>query len=595
MKISKAKICFLMPFLLVLSTVFVVNNELANGVISGKYFWFYGCMGLVALCSVLTQKAVFRFSIPDLFILLFVGSIFISAFVIKDAFLNTTKLTIIALLVLMYFIIRINSNHIQWKIVFSFIIFTGLIEALWGVMQIYGLVSSESGLYKMTGSLFNPGPYAGYLAAITPLAAYKAIEKKNVKEKYFGIAVIVAILLVLPAAKSRAAWLAIIGGNMIVVCHYYFENLKKIIEYLKTKKYLWVAVCLFAAIIIGSLSGMYHLKKDSADGRSLIWKISLQTLAKNPFGVGLGNFSGKYGDMQAVYFASGKAEETEETVSGSPEYAFNEYIQIAVESGIISFILFLFVIFPALRSLIRIHTGAAGSLIAVLVFAGFSYPFSILPFLIILVFLLAFSQSCLNSDSIEDKKPSRFGFHCVFSLFCLAFTCFVIYQQYPVYKSYKQWNKIRPYFEAGQYEKCSKDYKPLYSRLSDNVFFLFEYGQSLSRVGLAGNKQYLEESNAVLQRATKISCDPMLYNIMAKNHQALKEFGKAENYLIKAANIIPSRLYPWYLRAKLYDEMGLHEKTCETAAIVLTKEPKVDSPAIREMREEMEKLYNDSK
>jgi hypothetical protein len=33
--------------------------------------------------------------------------------------------------------------------------------------------------------------------------------------------------------------------------------------------------------------------------------------------------------------------------------------------------------------------------------------------------------------------------------------------------------------------------------------------------------------------------------------------------------------------------MGLSGKACEMAEIVLTKEPKVDSQAVREMREEM--------
>jgi hypothetical protein len=40
----------------------------------------------------------------------------------------------------------------------------------------------------------------------------------------------------------------------------------------------------------------------------------------------------------------------------------------------------------------------------------------------------------------------------------------------------------------------------------------------------------------------------------------------------------------------LYHETGLQEKVNETAKIVLTKEPKIQSPAIREMREEVEKL-----
>jgi tetratricopeptide (TPR) repeat protein len=80
------------------------------------------------------------------------------------------------------------------------------------------------------------------------------------------------------------------------------------------------------------------------------------------------------------------------------------------------------------------------------------------------------------------------------------------------------------------------------------------------------------------------------FNVMGKNHQSLKRYAEAEECFLMAANIVPGRLYPWYLLTRLYEEMGLHEKACETAAIVLTKEPKVQSTAIREMRDEAKRL-----
>jgi len=88
----------------------------------------------------------------------------------------------------------------------------------------------------------------------------------------------------------------------------------------------------------------------------------------------------------------------------------------------------------------------------------------------------------------------------------------------------------------------------------------------------------------------QISCDPMLYNIMGKNYQSMKAYPLAEACLTKSVQIVPNRLYPWYLLTRLYEEMGLHDKACETAAIVQTREPKVQSTAVREMREEVRKL-----
>jgi hypothetical protein len=52
----------------------------------------------------------------------------------------------------------------------------------------------------------------------------------------------------------------------------------------------------------------------------------------------------------------------------------------------------------------------------------------------------------------------------------------------------------------------------------------------------------------------------------------------------------PSRFYPKYLLAKLYDESGQNEKAVEVAKELLEKDIKIESTAIQEMREEMKKI-----
>jgi tetratricopeptide (TPR) repeat protein len=144
-------------------------------------------------------------------------------------------------------------------------------------------------------------------------------------------------------------------------------------------------------------------------------------------------------------------------------------------------------------------------------------------------------------------------------------------------------------YHAGIYEKGAEAYASLYPLLFDQLDFLFEYAQCLSK-----SERYAE-SNAVLEKAVKIRCDPMLYNVTGRNCQAMKRYADAERCFRKAANIVPGRIYPWYLLAYLYMEMGETEKARETAQIVLTKEPKVQSTAVREMREKMKEIIQDSK
>ena len=88
------------------------------------------------------------------------------------------------------------------------------------------------------------------------------------------------------------------------------------------------------------------------------------------------------------------------------------------------------------------------------------------------------------------------------------------------------------------------------------------------------------------------SCDPMSLNIIGKNYQAIGKYEKAEEYFIRSTHRLPGRIYPYYLLAKLYAEPEYQhpEKLKQAVQIVLTKEPKVQSTAIREMREEVKLL-----
>ncbi|MDR0421932.1 MAG: tetratricopeptide repeat protein [Proteiniphilum sp.] len=166
--------------------------------------------------------------------------------------------------------------------------------------------------------------------------------------------------------------------------------------------------------------------------------------------------------------------------------------------------------------------------------------------------------------------------------------CFItnisIYNRYPLYEAYKRWNKSKMLYDVGLYEDVSREYAKIHPYLYHEIRFLFEYAQSLSKSGQPG------ESNRVLEMAVKIGCDPMLYNIMGKNYQALGNYALAEKYFNKATMIAPNRLYPYYLLAKLYDETGDGEKVCRMAEFIRTKEAKVHSMAVDEMRDEMKLL-----
>jgi hypothetical protein len=185
-----------------------------------------------------------------------------------------------------------------------FFLATGLVEAIWGLGQLYGFSYSQHSRFSLTGSFFNPGPYACYIAVVLPTAFFYALTFR--------------------------------------LCYKVKFHLRNIPVY-------------------------------------FLWGISLLTFVLSilvfPLGVGIGYFLGSYGHEQLAYFSTGKGTEREQHVAGNPEYGFNEYLQIAVEQGVVPFVLFMVItgysIYMGIR---RRRIAATASLMAMLIAATASYP-----------------------------------------------------------------------------------------------------------------------------------------------------------------------------------------------------------------------------
>lgn len=88
----------------------------------------------------------------------------------------------------------------------------------------------------------------------------------------------------------------------------------------------------------------------------------------------------------------------------------------------------------------------------------------------------------------------------------------------------------------------------------------------------------------------------MLYYMMAKNEQSLGQYRQAEKHLLHAIDILPERIYPYYLLMNLYTEPSYFQPAKLKMAIdsVLTKKPKVESSAIKEMKEKARSMLNNT-
>lgn len=602
----------LLPFVGLLCCVLIPDNVFTG---TGKAVGFYITISLIPLAvslSYANNRQPVKYHINDLLlfmlVLLALGISYLNHPVINN------KMVILVLLLVLYYCFRIFlvQHPVNLYVLTLAFMLTGLAEAWWGMLQLYGYIPSRHYLFRATGSFFNPGPYAGYLAMVLPIALYYFLRDREIaaapsfrKVIYYrlrrglALATCVSILLILPATMSRAAWLAGFAGCLAVIGLYLWKVRKpspQICFLIKrSKRRLAAVMAVVMLVTAGALAGLYYLKKDSADGRLLIWKISAEIAERHWLGWGIGYFPGIYGEEQRAYFASERGTEQEQWVAGSPEYAFNEFIQLAVEMGMLPLILLLVSLVCTMTTTIRARRFAiVGSLVALLVIAGMSYPFSLISFAVMLVFLIASGVSVPYAfDPEKDSRYEIFEYHVrrrwngytIIGLLVLlqVLTACCWWNRYPVYVAHKAWGKAELYYDGGAYEKVAETYGGLFPYLRDQPGYLFQYGQSLLKTG-----QY-DESIRVLSYGTAISSDPMFHILIGKNHQEKQLYRLAERYFQDAAQMVPHRLYPYYLLSKLYDEAGDTEKGADMAAYVVGKPAKVDSPAVQEMKTEMRK------
>lgn len=586
-----------------LCTVFATDISLANGLVTGKVHWFHLAMLFLAVCcltaTVLAKEIKrFVFSPADGLVLLLAAIVALTYDWKLDP--EPEKMLFGGQLVVLWFLLRfIFTGWPQLRLFFLVaVVVTGLVEAVSGMRQLHGWEGSNHSLFRLTGDFYNPGPYSGYLAVVLPVCLWMILKFADSQKEgwrqikiylyYLAWATMMAIIVVLPAGMSRTAWIsaAVSCAWVYWVQRIGWKKTKQIINEYRTLAF--VSSFLILISVAGALAGIFVLKKDSANGRLLLWKMTGQAIVEQPWtGTGLGGFPAAYAKTQAKYFGSGKATETEKMVAGCPEYGFNEFLQIGLEQGVAGLLVFMMLAGYSMFCGVRNgQVGAAGGILALAVFALASYPLQLPEFWVILVGLMGITNGFRFARG-GDAPPyvSTVGI----MILILMGSAGLFYQQKKYYPAYKKWNTLKMLYlgrDAGRCVSAVNDYQELFPLMKHKPEFLFEMAQCLSKT------ERFAEANEVLGRAMKLSGDPMIHYIAAKNEQAQGNYRKAEDLLLYAIDMLPERIYPYYLLAKLYSEEAFfqEDKLFNAANAVLKKEPKVESTAIREMRTEVKNM-----
>ena len=347
------------------------------------------------------------------------------------------------------------------------------------------------------------------------------------------------------------------------------------------------------------LFGLYKYKETSANGRLLIWQVSANMIKNKPFiGYGIDGFQRNYMESQASYFQKNQ-KSTYALLADNNKIAFNEFIRIWVEQGFFGLIFFIFLIYYALipnENLIgkifskdKTLITARATLIILIVFGFFSYPFSLLQFQLLFVFSIAVISSKYPSVIQANFIPIKYRNTTLTSLY-LSITCLIVINVKVRYRhiyhyadAYIKWNNSLMAYHENPNAAINK-LKDVYPFFINNPDYLYTYGKMLNMTNQC------HESIKFLKHAAKICPSYDTFIELGLCYEKTGELLKAESCWSKAVTMIPARFKPEYLLAEMYFKTGDLSNAKLLTNKLLNRKPKLYTPEVYDLINEIKQL-----
>lgn len=585
--------------MLVACSVLIVMTERSDGALVGKQSWFLFSMVWFAVCvlfCVISRKGkiAFHFSVPDLVVLLSIVYILVTYSWRDNA--APDKLMVMLLVFMLWFLLRISlSNYPFLHVFFIFIlIYTGLIEALWGIGQGIFLFENDSA-ERLTGSFYEREAYTGYLALVLPLCLSLVLRyRNNVKRKwwnvrsvlfYISLVTFILILVALSVGAGRMAWVAVVVSCAWVAWKELSWKMKLMRIWRSNRGVSRPVLVLVPVIAVLVVLSIYLIDNKELEARVDIWQATSSAIRENPLtGIGLGQFP----DVYVRYSGALQHPEIQHQTAGLPLYAFNEYLQVMIEHGVAGFLLFVILLFSCVYKAFKNgQSGVLGGLLSVAVLSMSSYPLQLPSFLIAFVFLLAICLVDRNPVVTKQNAVNRLyeisvGGNPLRSISFMFLSVIIATGMYGVFIYHKKGYNYFFQWNSG----TIRQHQSIVPKMGHYSSFLGDNAQYLSNINL------YEESNILLERAILYSNNPLLYTLMAKNYFALGMYDKAEKYLIIVAGLMPEKISTYYLLAKLYARPEYYhpEKMRRMALTVLSRKQLFPYLSNKDMKREMEQL-----
>lgn len=553
--------------------------------LSNVYFLHIYSLGLLILLFLIllfkNKSKAFYPSIP--FFTFFGWGTYITLYSIfgthTESYFTTYLLIFFLITIALVYMCRNHFLHTQFVLIP--VAFAGLIEACVSLLQYFGVLSSHSEFFSVTGTTDNPNIAAMFIALAIP----SCLSLSGFVKTYRRYIVIVAGIIFTTSLIVLQCRSALVGVGVIAFV-YLIALLRR-----NTVKISWVNQTLIFVGIIATMAFSFYLhqtKKASADGRLTIWKISGEMITKQPlFGCGYGLFQREYNLQQAEYFNRQQRPQSERTNATFTAMAYNEYLEQTIMGGIPGGFLFVSTLGALLWSGWKRKQESLAPLAGVAAFALMSLINYTIQSPLILFAFVSYATLILvrERSSISDRTyvfPQKLIL--TFCFFGILFTLFSLQK----YTAQKQLTVARNYMQKGDFQHAEEIVDRIEENISSSEFFYY------TKARILRHKNQYSSALVAINHALQYTSSVEQILIAAWLSERIGNAATAEQGYKLACGIEPHKFRPRAMLMQLYAHTGQNKKKKELARNILELKAKFATKEIENYKLEARKLLVDA-
>jgi len=436
--------------------------------------------------------------------------------------------------------------------------------------QCMGFMEPENSLYPITGACDNPNVTAMYLVGVLPVLL-SVTRMRAVARLLFFFLILLAIVIL----RCRTAYIGL-AVEIVVMLFAYGKARRLVFSHRWVVVVIGVLVCAFSAV------KLYNMKRDSADGRLLIWKVSAMMVAERPLGCGYGLFPKHYNLRQAEYFHEEHGTETERRNASFVYMAYDDFLEHGVDGGVIGMLLLIGFYALLIRYAYRQRDTAATSVLtafAVMSLVNFVIAGIQTWLLVVCTAAMVLGNENRIENKIEDGNWTGRLLHKVQGMLFLVFTMLLSIVVYRMASAQYRLRAVEHRLSTGETVSDS-----VFADIVNDIYSSEAFWRIRAENAMNGGKT--QQSCTYAKEALQYTSVPELFLLCSRGCQQSGKTDDAVCSLTTVSQMQPSRLYPKLYLMRLYASTGRDDEALEAAADIMRTEIKVRSREARLIRRE---------